>query len=794
MANDLLASFKAASRQYNHVVFNDRTQQFERAGKRHAIATFFGSADARAKNNLTLSKIKEALAFEVQERGRFSGLGKDLDSLFASVKGDKRINSQVLTQIIRDFKREAKYAPDELRRLKDDVAKRCVTEKDYLPSGSADCHARRMNALLNGGDGGNAVLEMVARRLLDERLADETISSAIESLQDPSRTATLMRNVMSDMMSFMASVDDDFKANAKLQDIFRLVNEKGMARFDRMVGCELAGIVAAHRNSPSTFNAGEALERLAARLEDTTSVQNLAVGMESLPIDHESYRIVLDVCSWSGSSMRDCMSLLNRQPVDSRVPLLAAMKAFGESRDVFLLQRLAGVQDKIKELHSFGNMTPESVYSAIEGGLAQIPECVADFGTSVGADNAVSSYYADRAAAEVDRIIASKGMDEGRRVVVQSEALRLMREFGVSAENAVGVVGEIDGAKYSIFTGERRVAVLDLKAMFGDRFDEVPSAVKYNLMAVPSEYRRPLAEALLAIMNGMSDSERALHFLIAGKDKIKNLWDANLLTAERVLREIAADLVEVPKNTGDWSYESVIGDPLVTYLRNFQIPPESLEGKGAQINTQMERLVFEYGFLPEEARAFLNPDDEELEGVDIGVPDRMEHVNPHYQVIGMGFGEGVSEAFKQLSNDLTREAAYQIAIELPGLNISEVLEPETVKNENGRRIEVGKQCENLERILTGLCGKENQEQIATVLFGMTQATKLVLMPHVLQNGIGRLSDAFSIKYEIGAGENGDVKLRLSNLPDSKLTLDWTLTIHPDGVHEATLPVVAPNQK
>ena len=305
MANDLLASFKAASRQYNHVVFNDRTQQFERAGKRHAIATFFGSADARAKNNLTLSKIKEALAFEVQERGRFSGLGKDLDSLFASVKGDKRINSQVLTQIIRDFKREAKYAPDELRRLKDDVAKRCVTEKDCLPPGSADCHARRMNALVNGGDGGNAVLEMVARRLLDERLADETISSAIESLQDPSRTATLMRNVMSDMMSFMASVDDDLKANAKLQDIFRLVNEKGMARFDRMVGCELAGIVAAHRNSPPTFNAGEALERLAARLEDTTSVQNLAVGMESLPIDHESYRIVLDVCSWSGSSMRD---------------------------------------------------------------------------------------------------------------------------------------------------------------------------------------------------------------------------------------------------------------------------------------------------------------------------------------------------------------------------------------------------------------------------------------------------------------------------------------------------------
>lgn len=793
MANDLLASFKAASRQYNHVVFNDRTQQFERAGKRHAIATFFGTPDARAKNNLTLTKIKEALAFEVQEGGRFSGLGKDVDGLFASVKGDKRMNSHALTQIIRDFKREARSAPEKLRQLKESVVKRNMAEKDHLSPESIDCHVRGMSTLLSGSAGGGVVLELVARHLLDEQLADETISSSIESLQDTSRTATLMGSVMSDMMSFMVSVGNDVKAKAKLLDIFRLVNEKGMDRFDRMVGCELAGIVAAHRNSPSTFNVGNELERLAARLGDKTSVQNLAVGMESLPIDHESYRTVVDVCSWSESAMRDCMSLLNRQPADSRIPLLAAMKAFGESRDVFLLQRLVGVQDKIKDLHSFGNLTPESVYSAIAGRLAQIPECVANFGASVGADNAVSSYFADKIAAEVDQILASKGMDEGRQVVVQSEALRLMREFGVSAENAVGAVCEIDSAKYSIFTGARRAAVLDLKVMFGDGFDKVPSAVRYNLMAVPSEYRRPVAEALLAIMNGMSDSERALHLLIAGKDKIKNLWDENLLTAENVLREIAADFVEVPKNTGDWSYESVIGVPFVTYLRNFQIPPESMDGRGAQINTQLERLVFEYGFHPEEARAFLNPGDEELEGGDIGVPDRMEHVNPHYQVIGMGFGEGVSEAFKQLSNDLARESTYQIVIELPRLNISEVLEPETVKNENGRRIEVGKQCENLERILTGLCGKGNREQIATVLFGMTQATKLVLMPYVLQNGIGKLSDAFSLKYEIGTGENGDVKLRLSNLPDSNLALDWTITIHPDGVHEATLPVVAPNR-
>ena len=77
MANDLLTSFKTASRQYGHIVFNDRTQEFERAGKRHAIATFFGTADAKAKNNLTLCKLKEALAAEVQEGGRFYGIFAD---------------------------------------------------------------------------------------------------------------------------------------------------------------------------------------------------------------------------------------------------------------------------------------------------------------------------------------------------------------------------------------------------------------------------------------------------------------------------------------------------------------------------------------------------------------------------------------------------------------------------------------------------------------------------------------------------------------------------------------------
>ena len=84
MANDLLNSFIDASSRYNHIVFDSRTQRFERAGLRHAIATFFGAPDATAKNRATLDAIKSFLEDEQMEefghcnpdklKGYFSGI------------------------------------------------------------------------------------------------------------------------------------------------------------------------------------------------------------------------------------------------------------------------------------------------------------------------------------------------------------------------------------------------------------------------------------------------------------------------------------------------------------------------------------------------------------------------------------------------------------------------------------------------------------------------------------------------------------------------------------------------
>ena len=117
MANDLMASFNAVSRTHSHIVFNERTQEFERAGKRHAVASFFGSADARAKNSLTLQKIKEALNAEVSDGIRFSGSGKVADGIFASVDVDRRIKSSTINAIIRSFRQEAASASGRSREM-----------------------------------------------------------------------------------------------------------------------------------------------------------------------------------------------------------------------------------------------------------------------------------------------------------------------------------------------------------------------------------------------------------------------------------------------------------------------------------------------------------------------------------------------------------------------------------------------------------------------------------------------------------------------------------------------------
>ena len=103
MVNDLLNSFIDASSRYNHIVFDSRTQRFERAGLRHAIATFFGAPDATAKNRATLDAIKSFLEDEQMEE--FGHCNPDkLKGYFSGIKESKVIESSTINRIINKFR------------------------------------------------------------------------------------------------------------------------------------------------------------------------------------------------------------------------------------------------------------------------------------------------------------------------------------------------------------------------------------------------------------------------------------------------------------------------------------------------------------------------------------------------------------------------------------------------------------------------------------------------------------------------------------------------------------------
>ena len=119
MANELLESYREASRYFNHVVFNEETRQFERAGRRHAIASFFGTADARAKNEATLKAVRDFMAIEREREYGVPGpvTGKDY---FSGVTRSGRIEAAAIDRIIAKMRDDIAATP---------AAKTAATEK-----------------------------------------------------------------------------------------------------------------------------------------------------------------------------------------------------------------------------------------------------------------------------------------------------------------------------------------------------------------------------------------------------------------------------------------------------------------------------------------------------------------------------------------------------------------------------------------------------------------------------------------------------------------------------------------
>ena len=123
MANELLSSLSNACRTHGHIIYNQNLNDglggFERAGKRHAIATFFGKASAMELNQRTLSKIKEVLNAErtADSHGVLSGetfegsYFTDARSLTIENSGGKRVESAAIRKIISNIRNDVAANP-----------------------------------------------------------------------------------------------------------------------------------------------------------------------------------------------------------------------------------------------------------------------------------------------------------------------------------------------------------------------------------------------------------------------------------------------------------------------------------------------------------------------------------------------------------------------------------------------------------------------------------------------------------------------------------------------------------
>jgi hypothetical protein len=169
--------------------------------------------------------------------------------------------------------------------------------------------------------------------------------------------------------------------------------------------------------------------------------------------------------------------------------------------------------------------------------------------------------------------------------------------------------------------------------------------------------------------------------------------------------------------------------------------------------------------------------------------ESVTRMNPYSQILCPEFGCGLEKASARLAEHLKSEREYLIVIDSPRFDPVSFY-PTSGQSSAVRAEEVEVQCSDIGSILSMCCGEERGEQVAMAMYAMAQAARQVLLSHTIQNGVDGLPRSFSPVYTISTAESGDLELKISNTHESDLTLDWSITIHPDATHTATDPVIA----
>ena len=514
MANDLLSNFAVASNRFSHVLYNERTQQFERAGKRHAIATFFGSANAISKNEITIAKIKEAFESELKEMEHIRGLGESTNHLFSSVKTNSRIESKAVNAILMEFHKNTKSNLETLRLHKEmAVSKMCDTIGENLFMDSSPYHDARINN----------ILKAVAMQHLDAALSNMDMKSAISTLKDWNTmesggdASSPVAKAFSDFADFIVGVNTDETLRKTFAGLLSRVVSDESPRLAQMVCQEMQSAACLHVtnlqynvSSDWTEAMNERLAQLIANMDNEASSLNVLKGMDIFPIKQETYTVALDVCK-AVKNMPELEKWLSRQHPDSRLTYAAAivesLERFDNSDDPILLRKLMNASDEIGRLYADDKLTLESIYRALEGKNARLPDGFDLDKSGVGkVTDDVRYFFRDRAIAEFSGLFP-KGPNVKESVV----GARLMVNLGCSPSIAHWIVEGFSNVDLAHFSDEQLKMFMSLTRQEMETLDRL-AGFEIAIGTDAQELHKQIADEKSVVRRFMSYPELSMDF------------------------------------------------------------------------------------------------------------------------------------------------------------------------------------------------------------------------------------------------------------------------------------------
>ena len=238
MANELFNSLRNACMAGGHIVFREgvggEAGRFERAGKRHAIATFFGSSGAKELNRNTLNKIKEVLNAErtadsvgLLSNDTFSrSYFTDSRSMTIADTGDKRVESSVVKKIITSMQKDVSSNPAVREAVKEKVLEKFLSDPFNY-----DC----MDACV-GAKGGDVrdVAETVARILLNDAMRRNPIESHEQLMQFRNEMPRNLVGSIHMMGAYFKHIEEDAEEFGALMEKFRDIDAANGGRSNNL--------------------------------------------------------------------------------------------------------------------------------------------------------------------------------------------------------------------------------------------------------------------------------------------------------------------------------------------------------------------------------------------------------------------------------------------------------------------------------------------------------------------------------------------------------------------------------